>query len=120
MSVGCTRLLLATWARPDRLVVLRGHSPPLIGGRLIHMLRVTVIFAFARSAMPVLHTLVRGVRQLASSICEAQWRRDRKRGSGFVVPIWVGRRCRATRGSAIGNFAAARVKLPLTSRRKQA
>src|ERR1700760_1792628 len=60
MSVGCTRLLLATGAPPDPFTVLRGHSPPIIGGRLIPMLRVTVIFAFARSAMPVLHTLVRG------------------------------------------------------------
>jgi hypothetical protein len=49
-----------TGTPPDRFVVSRGHSPPIIGGRLIHMLRVTVIFAFARSAMPVLHTLVRG------------------------------------------------------------
>src|SRR5690242_2771701 len=60
MSVGCTRLLLATGTRPDHFVVLRGHSPPVIGARLIHLPRVPVIFAFARSAMPVLHTLLRG------------------------------------------------------------
>ena len=48
------------------------------------MLRVSVIFAFARSAMPVLQTLVR-VRQLASSPRKAQWRRG---GNGLAASLF--------------------------------
>jgi len=104
MSVGCTRLLLATGAPPDHFFVSRGHSPPIIGGRLIHMLRVTVIFAFARSAMPVLQILVR-MGQLASYLSNLQCRR-KKRLSGFLVPIWGGR-ARSITESPIGDSTAA-------------
>src|SRR5260370_41757270 len=86
MSVGCTRVLLATGTPPDPFTVLRGHSPPVIEGGLIHVLRVGVIFAFARSAMPVLQTLVR-VRQLASSPRKAQWRRARNGSVARLFPL---------------------------------
>jgi hypothetical protein len=119
MSVDCTRLLLATGAPPDPFAVLRGHSPTVIEGGLIHVLRVGVIFAFARSAMPVLQTLVR-VRQLASSPRKVQWRPSQKRLSGPVVPIWVGRERRPARESQVGDFAGARVKLSLKSGTNQA
>src|SRR5947208_13072239 len=87
MSVGCTRLLLATGRPPDPFILLRGHSPPVIDGGLIHAVRVSVIFAFARSAMPILQTLVR-VRQLASSPRTVQWRRRR---NGFAASSFPSR-----------------------------
>src|SRR5882757_6762721 len=119
MSVGCTRVLLATGTPPDPFTVLRGHSPPVIEGGLIHALPVSVIVAFARSAMPVLQTLVR-VRQLASSPRKVQWRPSQKRLSSPVVPIWVGREHRPTRDSQVGDFAGARLKLSLKSGTNQA
>src|SRR4029077_7930875 len=91
MSVGCTRLLLATGAPPDHFSSVRGHSPPVIGGRLINMLlpRVTVIFPFARSAMPVLHTLVEGAAACPISVQRATTA-TRKQFDGLVVPLAVG------------------------------
>src|SRR5258705_46071 len=51
MSVGCTRVLLATGTPPDPFTVLPGHPPPVIEGGLIHVLRGGAIFAFAWSGI---------------------------------------------------------------------
>ena len=59
------------------------------------MVRVTVIFAFAQSAMSVLHTLIKGASACLISP-QGAMAPSRKRLSGLVVPIWVGRRHRAT------------------------
>jgi hypothetical protein len=83
------------------------------------MLRVTVIFAFARSAMPVLHTLVRGASACLISPHGAMVPR-RKQPGGLVVPIWVSRSHHATKESSVTDFAAARVKSLLTFRAKEA
>src|SRR6266480_269064 len=90
MSVGCTRLLLATGGPARSVSSARGHSPPMIGGRLIHMLRVTVIFRLARSAMPVLQTLMEGAE--ACLICaQRAMAPTQKRFRGLVVPLPLGR-----------------------------
>jgi len=59
------------------------------------MFGATVIFAFARSAMPVLHTLVRG-----ASACLIS---PATRNGSLVVPIWVGRWQSATIDSLFAN-----------------
>ena len=82
------------------------------------MLRVSVIFAFARSAMPVLQTLLGGASACLISAQGAMALR-RKRLNCLVVPIWVGREHRATRDSPVGDFALARVKFPLTRNAEQ-
>src|ERR1700745_4121213 len=57
----------------------------MIGGRLIHMLRVTVIFPFARSAMPALQTLMEGAAACLISAQRAM-APTQKRVRGLVVP----------------------------------
>src|SRR5690242_12940923 len=57
----------------------------MIGGRLIHMLRVTVIFPFARSAMPALQTLMEGAAACLISAQRAM-APTQKRFRGLVVP----------------------------------
>src|SRR5437879_5111807 len=83
MSVGCTRLLLATGPPPDPFAVLRGHSPTDTEAGLIRALRVRRIVALSRSAMHVLQTLVR-VRQLASSPRKAQGRGGGNGSTGWL------------------------------------
>ena len=83
------------------------------------MQRVTVIFPFARSAMPVLQTLITGASACLISRHRAMVP-QRKQPGGLVVPIRVSRSHRAAKESLVTDFAAARVKSLLTFRAKEA
>src|ERR1700757_2324974 len=89
MSVGCTRLLLASGSAPDRFLFLPSRTLPCAGPPgdphlLYGPSGLPITFVSARSAICFLHNRL-DLRQLASSLAGAQPCRG---VSAIQAPMW--------------------------------